>query len=133
MSSVLPTTIQEARADGAVAGTMLAAPLAPASGPIDVPDPVATKGDVVGKEPLVVVTVKAFWESATIKALRNAAATAIGLALLVIAAQVVSTGGDVWTINWQTTEKAAIAAAAFSLASGYAAWWKSRDNNPVHQ
>jgi hypothetical protein len=115
-----PATIQEAKAAGAVEGTVLQAPLAPATGPI-----------AGAPESLVVVTVKSFWASATVKALRNAVATAIGLALLIVAAQIVSANGDVSTINWETTQKAAIAAAAFSLASGYAAWWKSRDNNAV--
>jgi hypothetical protein len=128
-----PTTIQEARAGGAVVGTILAAPLAPASGPIDVPKPVATTDDMIGREPLVVVTVKAFWQSATIKALRNAVLTALGIALGIVAAQIIVAQGDIWEINWQTTEKAAIAAAAFSLASGYAAWWRAKDNNAVHQ
>jgi hypothetical protein len=126
-----PATIQDARAGGATTGTLLSAPLAPATGPIDVPEPVAAKGGTPGAEPMVVVVVKKFWQSATIKALRNAVGVAVGAALLVVALQVVSVSGDVAQINWQTTQKAAIGAAAFSIAAAYAAWWKSRDNNPV--
>lgn len=126
-----PTTIQAALAGGAVPGTILAAPLAPSSGPIPGPEPVAGTKDTPGRQQLVVVAVQSFWQSKTVKALRNAVGYAIGLALLVVAVQIVSAGGDLWDVNWQTTQKAAIAAGAFSLASAYAAYWKNRDNNPI--
>lgn len=117
-----PATIDEARDQGlAVTGTSIAAPLAPKKGPI----PNTESGH------LVVTVVKDFWESPTIKAIRNAVITAVGLAVLVVAVQVVAVQGDLSQVNWQTTQKAAIAAAAFSLASGYAAWWKKRDNDPI--
>lgn len=145
MSEVLqPATIQDARAAGAVPGTMLAAPLAPSTGPITVgvadvvPAKTETKPDgttitTPAQEPMVVVTVKRLWDSPTIKALRNAVAGAVGLALLVVAVQIVAENGSIWAINWQTTQKAAIAASAFSLASAYAAWWKRHDNNAVQK
>lgn len=117
-----PTTIEEAKAAGiAVApGVALVAPLSPKSGPI------------AGEAGTFVVTVvKAFWDSPTIKAIRAAVLTALGLALLVFATQIISSNGNLSNVNWDTTEKAAIAAAAFSLASAYAAWWKRKDNDPV--
>jgi hypothetical protein len=113
-------TIQDARQAGAVTGTMLAAPLAPATGPI-----------VGAPESIVVVTVKKFWSSPTIVALRNAVGVAVGGAFLLITSQVIEASGDLSKINWQTTQKLAIGAVAFSLASAYAAWWKTRDNNAV--
>lgn len=114
------SSIQDAKAAGAVEGTILSAPLAPASGPVN------------GKpESLVVVTLKTFWQSATIKALKNAVLTAIGLAFGVVATQIVVAGGAVSNIDWNVTLNAAIAAAAFSIASAYAAWWKKHDNNVV--
>lgn len=139
-----PTTIQEARASGAVEGTMLSAPLAPATGPITVgvaPVVPATtetlpNGTILitpAQEPLVVVAVKRLWDSPTIQALRNAVLTACGLAVAVVALQIITANGDLWAINWQTTQKAAIAAAAFSLASGYAAIWKRKDNNAIQK
>lgn len=127
-----PTTIQQAKAQGAKAGDFLSAPLAPAGGPIPVDEaPIARKGDEPGREPMVVVAVKAFWQSPTIKGLRNAVVTACGVAALVVAVQIISVNGDISKIDLQTTEKAAIGALAFSLASAYAAWWKRRDNNPT--
>jgi hypothetical protein len=128
-SFLAPTyaTIQIARAEymdttgkDLVEGTPLTAPLAPASGPI-----------AGAPESLVVVTVKKFWQSPTIVALRNAVGVAVGGAMLLVAAQVVGVNGDLSQINWQTTQKLAIGAIAFSLASAYAAWWKTRDNNPT--
>lgn len=127
-----PATIQDAKAGGAVAGTMLSAPLAPSTGPIDTPiQPVARKGDEPGREPMVVVAVKSLWQSATVKALRAAVMTACGLAVLIVAAQIISANGDIWAINWQTTQKAAIGAGMFSLASAFAGWWKVHDNNAI--
>ena len=118
-----PTTIDEAKTQGvAVAGAQFMAPLGPKSGAIDLP---------AGS--FVIGVVKNLWDSPTIKALRNAAATACGLAVGVFVVQVLAVNGDLWAINYQTTEKAAIAAAAFSLASAYAAWWKAHDNDPLKQ
>jgi hypothetical protein len=113
-------TIQDARKAGAEEGTMLAAPLAPAVG--------AIQG---APESIVVVTVKSFWNSPTIIAIRNAVIGAVGLALLGVAGQVMASNGDLSQINWQTTQKIAIGTVCFSLASAYAAWWKARDNNAV--
>lgn len=118
--TVAPTTIREALAAGATAGTPLVAPLSPKSGPIP-----GKSGD------LVVNVLKGFWESPTIIALRRAVGTAIGLALMAISGQVMAANGDLAQVNWETTQKIAIAAAAFSLATAYAAWWKKHDNDPV--
>lgn len=119
-----PTTIDEARAanPNLAPGAQLTAPLAAASGPID-----------VQPESLVVVVAKNFWQNATVVAIRNAALAAIGLALFSIAMQVVAANGDLSQVNWQTTQKVAIGTVSFSLASAYAAWWRRRDNNAVVQ
>ena len=118
-----PATIEDARSAGlAVAGTQLAAPLSPKNGPI-----VGEAGS------LVVTVVKNFWQSPTIVAIKNAVYAAVGIALFGVAMQVVGVNGDLAQINWQTTQKLAIGAAAFSLASAYAAWWKRHDNDPVKQ
>lgn len=115
---VVYATIQDARKAGAETGTMLSAPLAPASGTI-----------TGAPESLVVVTVKSFWNSPTIIALRNAVVAAVGLAVFGFAGQVMAANGDLAQINWETTQKIAIGTVAFSLASAYAAWWRGRDNN----
>ena len=133
LPATTPTTIQDAKADGAVSGTLLMAPLAPATGPITVgvAEPVRAGGGRAAQEPMVVVVVKSFWDSPTIKGLRNAVATAVSLAVGIIVVQIMAVNGDITQINWHTTQKAAIGAAAFSLASAYAAWLKRNDNNPV--
>lgn len=116
-----PTNIAEARELGlAVVGTPITAPLAPKEGAIP-----GKSGD------FVTTVLKNFWESPTIQKLRNAVGLAILLALGVIAVDVIEANGDVKKIDWNVTSNAAIAAGAFSLASGYAAWLKKRDNDPV--
>ena len=116
-----PVTMDAAKSQGlAVSGTMMAAPLAPKSGQIP-----GESGS------LVVTVVKNFWESPTIKAIRNVVIGAVGLAFFGVAAQIMAVNGDLMQVNWQTTEKIAIGTIAFSLASAYAAWWKTRDNDPV--
>lgn len=125
----VPTTIDEAKAahltatgEALTPGTLLLAPLATKRGPL--------AGEAGS---LVVTVVKDFWDSPTIKALRAAVGTALGLSLLAVSGQVMAASGDLAAVNWQTTQKIAIAAGAFSLASAYAAWWKRRDNDPVKQ
>lgn len=115
-----PTNITEALAQGAKAGDLVVAPLSPKRGEIP-----GQPGD------LVAGVLKNFWDSPTIIALRRAVGTAIGLALLAVAGQVMAANGDLTSVNWETTQKIAIAAGAFSLASAYAAWWKRNDNDPV--
>lgn len=115
-----PKTITEAIAQGLKAGDPVTAPLTPKRGTIE-----GQPGD------LVVGVLKDFWESPTIIALRRGIATALGLALLAISGQVMAANGDLSAVNWETTQKVAIAAGAFSLASAYAAWWKRNDNDPV--
>lgn len=116
-----PTSIEEAKALGPVtAGQLVVAPLTPINGPID-----GKPGDFVAG------VLKGFWESPTIKALRNAVATAVGLGIGVVTTQIIVAQGNLWDVNWQVTQKAAIAVVAFSLATAYAAWWKKHDNDPV--
>jgi hypothetical protein len=118
-----PTSIEEAKGiAGFGPGTAITAPMSPKSGPI---------AGVAGS--FVVTVIKDFWQSPTIKAIRNAVFAAVGIALFGVAMQVVSVNGDLGQINWQTTQKLAIGAVAFSLASAYAAWWKRKDNDPVKQ
>ena len=119
-----PTTIAEARAaiPNLAPGATLTAPLAPATGPLN-----------VQPEALIVVVAKNFWQNATVVALRNAVFAAIGLAVFGVAMQHVSANGDLTQVNWQTTQKLAIGTVAFSLASAYASWWRRRDNNAVVQ
>jgi hypothetical protein len=118
-----PTTIDEAKAQGlAVTGTQFMAPLASSSGAIDHPS-----------GSLVVTVVKGFWESPTIKAIWHVVAGAVGLAILGVAGQIMAASGDITAMNWQTTEKIFIGTLAFALASAYAAWWKTKDNDPVKQ
>ena len=121
LSPPAPATIQAAKEAGATAGTVLSAPLAPASGPI------------AGQpESLVVTVLKGFWQSPTVKAARNAIIGATSAAVAVLGVQILAANGDIFSVNWQTTEKAAIAALAFNLATAYMTWWKTRDNNPVN-
>jgi hypothetical protein len=116
-----PTTIDEAKAIGPVtAGQMVSAPLMPISGPIP-----GKSGDFVAG------VLKNFWQSPTIKAIRNAVIGAVGLGLFGFAAQIIAVSGDFTQINWQTTQKLFIGSVAFTLASAYAAWWKNHDNDPV--
>ena len=120
--SPLPTTVAEAQAQGIVVGpgTPITAPLAPQKGPV--------QGEA---GTFVVGVLKNFWQSPTIVAIRNAVLAAFSIAILGLAMQVVSVNGDLWQINWQTTQKLFIGAVAFSLASAYAAWWKRHDNDPI--
>lgn len=135
-----PTTIQDARSDGAVTGTMISAPLAPAKGPITiVPDVVRATDGAPAKEPMVVVAVKAFWDSPTVKAARNV----IGAAILAVFGVLAVTCAGVWTnghsifekgrIDWRATETAAEIAAGTILTSAFFTWMKRRDNNPVQK
>lgn len=118
-----PANIEDAKALANFGpGTPITAPMAPKNGPL--------AGEAGS---LVVTVVKNFWDSPTIKAIRNAVAAAFGIALFGVAMQVVSVNGDLGQINWQTTQKLFIGAVAFSLASAYAAWWKRRDNDPIKQ
>lgn len=106
----------------AVTGQPITAPLVSSKGPVD-----AASGA------FVVTVLKNFWESPTIVAIKQAVYAAIGIALFGVAMQVVNVNGDLSQINWETTQKLAIGAIAFSLASAYAAWWKRRDNDPIKQ
>lgn len=144
------TTIQNARNAGAVEGTMLVAPLAPASGPITVnvadvipakttTAPDGTKTTTPAQEPMVVVAVKAFWQSPTIKAARNV----IGLAVTAVLGVFATTVMGVWTsghsiftkgaVNWRATEIAAEIAGGLIVGSAVLAWVRRSDNNPIQK
>lgn len=121
-----PATIQEARAAGAVPGTILAAPLAPSKGPIDAP-----------AESLVVVTVKRFWDSKTAKAIKAVLLAAFASVVIVFG----STCLTVWSagkslfdkgaVDWRNTERAAEIAGGGVIVAGIMAWARKIDNNPV--
>lgn len=122
----LPTTIQEARATGAVEGTMLTAPLAPAKGPIDMP-----------AESLVVVTVKKFWDSKTAKAIKGVLAAAFAAVLIVFGTTCLNVWAaqksilDPGAVDWRNTERAAEIAGGGVLVAAVMAWARKIDNNPV--
>ena len=120
----LHATIQEAKAAGAVEGSILSAPLAPAHGPI--------QGE---PESLVVVTLKNFFETPTWKAVRTVFQAA-GLAVFVTFAaslmNVWSAGKSVFdagAIDWRATERVAELAAGPVLVAGLMALMKKKDNN----
>lgn len=119
-------SIASAKADGAVAGTVLSAPLAPATGPIE--------GEA---ESLVVVTVKNFFDSKTWKAIRAVLVSATALVALAL----MDTFVGVWTsgksvfdtgaIDWRMTERACEIAAGLYIGSVVMAWARKYDNNAV--
>jgi hypothetical protein len=126
MAEVVYNTIQEAKADGVVTGTPVTAPLAPPTGKI-----------IGAPESLVVVTVKTFWESPTIKWARNI----IGAAIIAVVGVFANTclgvwlkGGDIFeagVVDWHATIVAAEAAGGLIIASAILAYKKTADNNPV--
>lgn len=123
---VVHDTIQDARAAGAVAGTMLNAPLAPAKGPID-----------GAAESLVVVTVKNFFDTPTWKAIRTVL-QATGAALFVAFASAIlpvwAAGKSIFTpgaVDWRVVELTCEIATGPVLMSGLMAILKRRDNNPT--
>lgn len=134
MSAVLsPTTIQQARKDGAVEGTMLSAPLAPAVGPITVgvTAPTTAKGDVLAREPLVVVVAVKFWKSETIIWLRRLVIGAFGLAGAIVL-KPYTLGTKPWAeftfaSAWLVFSHAFVVA----LCSAIFAYLKTRFNNPI--
>lgn len=120
-------TIQDAKAGGALPGTPLRAPLAPAAGPIDgIP------------ESLVVVTVKTFFGSPTGKAV-VAILSASGIAILAaFSAALLNVWGagksllDPGAIDWRATERVCEIAGGTALVAGIFGWLKTHDNNPVN-
>lgn len=120
-----PATIQEAKAAGAVEGTMLKAPLAPSKGPIEGP-----------AESLVVVTVKNFFDTPTWKAVRTLFQAAGFVMLLTFGNALL----NVWTANksvfdagaidWKATERVAEITAGPVLVGGLMMLMKKKDNNP---
>lgn len=121
-----PETIQEARAAGAVPGTMLSAPLAAAKGPIDLP-----------AESLVVVTVKKFWDSPTAKAIKGVLITAVAAVSLALGATFLTTwsnGRSIFekgAVDWRKTEIACEVAGGGVIVAALMGWARKRDNNPV--
>lgn len=116
-----PKTLDEARAQGVAApGLVVVAPLAPKTGPIP-----GKPGDFVG------TVLKSFWDSPTIKSLRNAIVLAILVGGGIVASEIIKVKGNWEAMDWHVTLDAAGAAALLSLAFGYAAWLKVRDNDPV--
>lgn len=124
----LHATIQEAKKAGVVVGDVTAAPLAPQKGPIDAPP-----------ESMVVVVVKKFWDSPTIKAARNVMATAVIAVLGVFATACMKVWGaghsifEAGQIDWRATEVSAEVAAGLIIGAAILAWKKVKDNNPIQQ
>ena len=123
-----PATIQDAKAAGAVTGTMLAAPLAPAAGPINAP-----------AESLVVVTVKNFFDTPTWKAMRTVLQAAGGAVILVLGGTFLSTWAagksilEAGAVNWRTLEVACEVAGGGVIVTAVMGWAKVHDNNPAKQ
>ncbi len=113
------TTLSTSVSDLPKVGEITAAPVAPPKGPTGQPSEVP-----------VIVVGKAFWQNETIKALRNMVVGAFGAVAVFLAAQIIANGG-VFGIDWTKTGHAAVNAGFVALAMAYAAWWKSRDNNPI--
>jgi hypothetical protein len=126
VNTVLHSTIQEAKAAGAVEGTMLAAPLAPSTGPINAP-----------AESMVVVAVKKFKDSPTYKAIRAVVLSAVAVVGITFGNAILnvwSSGKSVFdagAIDWRATERVAEIAAGPVLIAGLMALMKKKDNNPV--
>jgi hypothetical protein len=125
VSAPQPSTIQEAKAAGAVEGTLLVAPLAPSKGPIEGP-----------AESMVVVTVKNFFDTPTWKAVRTVFQAA-GLVMFLTFGNALL---NVWTagksvfdkgaVDWRATERVAEIATGPVLVAGLMALMKRKDNNP---
>lgn len=141
-----PKTIQAARADGAIAGTMISAPLAPAFGPITkgVNQVIrAEPGDPTSaREPMVVLSLKAFWDSPTIIKARRIVIACAGTGVLAagtILGTAISAGKTIWTLPWGQAGTtlltvalgALIAAVAAAITTGYFVVQKTTDNNPI--
>jgi hypothetical protein len=126
INTPLHKTIQDAKADGAEEGTILAAPLAPAQGPITGPP-----------ESLVVVTVKSFWNTPTWKAVRAVILSAVAVVCITFGNAILnvwSSGKSVFdagAIDWKATERVAELAAGPILVAGLMGLMKRKDNNPV--
>lgn len=126
ISAPIHNTIQEARESGVEAGTIVAAPLVPATGKIQQP-----------AESVVAVAVKSFWDSPTIKWARNI----IGTAVLAVLGVFTTACMSVWSkgesifapgaIDWHATEVSAEVAAGMIIGAAILAYKKTKDNNPV--
>jgi hypothetical protein len=145
--TIQPHTIQAAVAAGVKPGDVIAAPLAPKTGPITVvAAPVAAStvtladGSVVtmpAREPLVVVTVREFWTSQTGQAIRKILIS-IGAALALVLG---GTFTATWTsgksifeagaVNWKALEIACEIAAGGILVTAIMAWARKHDNSVV--
>jgi hypothetical protein len=119
-----PGSIQEARASGAVEGTNVVAPLAPATGPIQGP-----------AESMVVVAVKHLKDTPTFKAVKKvfqASAILIFLSFGTACIGVWSDGKSLFdkgAMNFRNVERACEIAGGMSLVGGLMALMKTRDNN----
>lgn len=119
-------TIQEARASGVNPGDAVTAVLAPATG-----------GFNARPESLVATTVKAFWQSPTIKAARRIILSAIGAVVLVVGNAFINVWSvgksltDAGAIDWRATERTAEIAAGTILVAAVMAWFRVHDNNVV--
>ena len=119
-------TIDIAKANGAVEGTMLVAPLVPESGSITAP---------AGS--LVVAPVKTFWNSPSVKAARNI----VGAALVAVIGVFSTACFNVWThgqsifatgaINWSATLVTAQVAAGLIISSAILSYIRTTDHSPI--
>jgi hypothetical protein len=120
------SSIQAARAAGASEGTVLAAPLAPATGPIAGP-----------AESLVVVTVKNFFQTKTWGAIKAVLVTFTAAILIVLCGTfsvVWSHGQSIFAkgaVDWRAVEIACEVSGGGVLVTAVMAWAKKHDNNPA--
>ncbi len=116
-------TVQSADAAGAVVGTVIAAPLAPESGPIN------AKPDA-----LVVTRVRKLTDTPTFKAVRAVFISAIGIVFLTFGASCMSVWSsgkslfDAGAIDWRNTERACEIAGGGALVGGLMMLMKGKDN-----
>ena len=135
-----PKTIQEARDDGARAGTMVSVPLAPAVGPITVGVAQVVRATVENgthvpaKEPMVAVALHAFWDSPTvIKARRiiiGCALVGLGSAGALLKAAL-DAGKSIFQLPWGAAGTLFLTATFGALVTAYFVWQRVIDNNPI--
>jgi len=121
-----PGTLEAVKAAGLGAGDNIVAPLVSASGPIE---------HVVGTP--VVLIVKSFWDSPTIKTARNIILACLATNAALLGAQFMNVWAsghsifDASAINWATQLRAMEITSGPIIVAAIMAWSKKRNNDPV--
>ena len=100
-------------------GSYATAVVAPKEGPINVPPGTP-----------VILVVKRFWESPTIKKLVHVVIAAWGVFLAYVGFEIVK-AGDLWGVDWKSVAREGANVAALSALAGYGISLKQKDNDPV--